>query len=280
MRFPWALLIAVTGASSAHDAPENLAGQASGEAHGRSPSAFHVRSAIAELRIDRAGMVPAAVPRLGVEEECRDRPIAPTTSVGREIARRGWHVISEAHVGDHVAIAYVRGLLAGTSAMCFAVDGHVAIADRGRVVAIVSAARRDPTDGHDPDGEVHPDLIGYVYKVPGSGNFRITDGTGAGPPIAEIRISPDAIAVGRLARADSFCGGRVSIPNIRGRTIVSAARILRMSGWRPVNARLGLEDCQMTGLGFCGFRYRRGRQVLEITTGDEDHEVVDYEPQC
>ena len=224
-------------------------------------------------------MVPEAAARREIEEECRDRPIAPTTSVGREIARRGWHVISEARVGDHLAIAYVRGLLFGTSAMCFAVDGHVAIADRGRVVAIISAARRDPTDGHDSNGGVHPGLIGYVYKVPGSANFRMSDGTGAGPASAEIRMAPGWIAVGRLAPRDFFCRGRISIPNIYSRSMLSASRILQREGWRPVNARLGLQDCQMTELGFCEFRFRRGRQVLEITAGEE-HYVVGYEPRC
>jgi hypothetical protein len=238
-----------------------------------------VSSAIPELRIDRATIVPAAAPRLEAEGECRHRPIAPTTNVGREIASRGWHVVSEAQLGDHIAVAYVRGLLLGTSSMCFAVDGHVAMAVRNRLVAIVSAARSDPSNGN-PGGGVHGDVIGYAYKVPGSGNFRITDGTGTAPPSAEIRIGPDGIAVGRLAPADSFCGGRVSVPNIYGRPMVSASRILLRSGWRPVNARLGLEECSGTGVGFCEFRYRRGRHSLAITTADEDHHIVGYEPRC
>lgn len=224
-------------------------------------------------------MVPEAGPRREIEEQCRDRPIIPTTNVGREIVGRGWRVVSEARVGDHIAIAYVRGLLFGTSAMCLAVDGHIALVDRGRIVAIISAARPDPTDGHGPNGEVHPGPVGYVYKVPGSANFRLSDGTGAGPASAEIRMGPGSIAVGRLAPRDSFCHGRVSIPNIYSRSMLSASRILGGEGWRPVNARLGLQQCQMVELGFCEFRYRRGRQVLEITASEE-HYVVGYQPRC
>jgi len=279
MRFLPALLIGAIGASASYDAVGSLTGQAGGGNHEGPPGGYRVSSTIGELRIDRASMVPEAPPRREIEEQCRDRPIAPTTSVGREIARRGWHVVSEARVGDHLAIAYVRGLLFGTSAMCFAVDGHVALADRGRLIAIVSAARPDPTDGHGPNGEVHPGLIGYVYKVPGSANFRLADGTGAGPASAEIRISPGSIAVGRLAPRDLFCRGRVSIPNIYSLSMVSAARILRREGWRPVNARRGLQECQMVELGFCEFRYRRGSQLLEITAGEE-HYVVGYQPRC
>jgi len=279
MRFLWTLLIAAFGASSSRDAAESLTAQPGGASHGRSPSALRVSSAIPELRIDRASMFPEAPPRREIEEQCRDRPITPTTNVGREIASRGWRVISEARVGDHVAIAYVRGLLFGGSAMCLAVDGHVAITDRGRVVAIISAARPDPTNGHGPNGEVHPGPIGYVYKVPGSGNFRISDGTGFGAPLAEIRTGPDAIAVGQLAPRDSFCRGRISIPNILGRSVVAASRTLRREGWRPANARLGLEECQLS-FGYCGYRYRRGRDVLEITTDNDGHGVVSYEPRC
>lgn len=279
MRRLYVLLFAAAATFSRYEAAGDSIGQAGGEGRSSSPHAFGVRSTIAELRIDRASMVPEAAPRREIEEQCRDRPITPTTNVGREIARRGWRVTSEAHAGDHFAIAYVRGLLFGTSAMCFAVDGHVAITDRGRVVAIISAARPDPTNGHGPNGEVHPGLIGYVYRVSGSANFRMSDGTGAGPAGAEIRISPGSIAVGRLAPRDFFCRGSVSIPNIYNRSMVSASRILRREGWRPVNARLGLQGCQMVELGFCDFRYRRGRQVLEITAGEE-HYVVGYQPRC
>jgi hypothetical protein len=280
MRFRWVLLLAATGASFSSDASENRARQPGGAAHGRSAGAFLVSSAIPDLRIDRATIVPAAAPRLEAEGQCRDRPTVPRTNVGREIARRGWHVTSEAQVGDHIAIGYVRGLLHAPIALCLAVDGHVAIVERGRLVAIVSAARIDPTSGHDPDGGIHGGPIGYVVKVPGSGNFRITETTGLGAPLAEIRIGPNTINVGQLAPRDSFCGGRVSIPNIYARSMVSASRILRREGWRPVSARPRLEDCQMMGLGFCEFRYRRGRQSLAITTDNDQHHVVAYEPRC
>jgi hypothetical protein len=280
MRFLWALLIAATGASTSRDAVESMAVQPGGASHEGSPSAYRVRSTIAELRIDRASTVPEAAPRREIEGNCGERFPAPTTNMGREIARRGWRVTSEAHSGNHAAIGYVRGLLHAPIGLCFAVDGHVAIVDRGRLVAIVSAARRDPTDGHDPDGGAHNDVIGYVLKVPGSGNFRVTETIGLWAPLAEIRIGPNEIGVGRLAPRDSFCGGRTSIPNVHGRSIVSASHILQREGWRPINARLGLEECQMMGLGFCGYGYRRRGQRLEITTDNDGHAVVDYEPRC
>jgi hypothetical protein len=280
MRYLWALLVAAAGMPSSQDTSRHLAGQPGGEADGRLPSALRVSSTIPELRIDRASMVPEAAPRREVEGDCGERFTAPMTNIGREIARRGWRVTSEAHAGAHGAIGYVRGLLHAPIGLCLAVDGHVAIVERGRLMAIVSAARRDPSDGHDANGGTHNDVIGYVSKVPGSGNFRITETTGLWAPLAEIRIGPNEIRVGRLAPRDSFCGGRVSIPNIYDRSMVAASRILRTEGWRPINARLGLEECQMMGLGFCGYRYRRGRQSLEITTDNDQRHVLGYEPRC
>lgn len=280
MQFLWALLLAATGAASFNDAPEDLAGRPGGDAHRRSPSAVRVSSAIPGLRISRASMVPAAVPRQEVEGDCHDHLTVATTNVGRDIVRRGWHVISEARVGDHVAIAYVRGLLLGTSSICFAVNGHVAIADRTGVVAIISAARNDPSNGEGPMGEVHGDLIGEVHQAPGSGNFRITDGTAAAPPIADVRFDAGGVQVLPVASQDAICHGRAWVPNVYGRTMLSASRTLRRLGWRPVNARLGLQDCSGTGIGYCGYRYRRGRLSLDFTTADDDHHIIDYAPHC
>jgi hypothetical protein len=193
--------------------------------------------------------------------------------VGRDIVRRGWHITSEAQVGGHVAIGFVRGFLAGTSSICFAVEGHVAIADRNRLVAIVSAPMNDPSDGEG-------DIIGEVHEVPGSGNLRITDGTGAAPPIADVRFDAGGVQVVAVASRDAICRGRASVPNVYGRTISSASRALLRLGWRPSNRRLGLQDCSGTGVGYCLFTFRQGGRSVGIVTVGEDRHVVRYDPHC
>lgn len=277
MRFLWALLIAATGASTSQLAPENLAAQPRGVGHGGSPGVFRVSSAMPDLSISPAAMIPGTSPRTTVDEDCGSLSYekVPTTSLGREIVRRGWHVTSETQVGVYVVVAYVRNLLAGTSAMCFPVEGHVAIGDRTRLIAIISNA-----------GNVRARIdmgfwgIGAVSRVPGSLSLRITDGTGASPPIAEIRIGPDGIRVGQLAPADAICHGRASMPNVYDRTITSASRTLLRVGWRPSRGRLGLQSCSGTGVGYCLFNYRQGRRSVDIITVGEDRHVVGYEPHC
>jgi hypothetical protein len=277
MRFRWVLLLAATGAPFSSDASENRARQPGGAAHGRSAGAFRVSSTMPNLQIARVNVVPAASPRSVVPDYCQllryDR--VPATSIGREIARKGWHVTSEVQAAGHVVIGYVRDMQAGTSALCFPVDGHVAIANRNRLIAIISDA-----------GNVRARIdngfygIGKVVDVPGSSNLRITDGTGAAAPIAEIRIAMDGIRVGPLVPADAICHGRASVPNVYERTMPSAFRALRRAGWRPFDGRRGLRDCSGTGVGYCFFTFRQGRRSLDIVTVGEDREIVNYEPHC
>ena len=277
MRFLSVLLVAAIGASSSDGALQVSAGPGMRAADGGSRSAYRVSSAIAELRVDRAQAIPQASPPTASDEACRTLGYekVPTTSLGREIGRRGWHVTSEARVQNFTVVAYVRNLLAGTSAMCFPVDGHVAIADRSRVIAIVSNA-----------GNIHARLnmgfygIGGFRNVFGSTNLRITDGTAASAPIAELQIGSGRIHVGQLAAADRVCRGRASFPNVYDRPISVASRTLVRAGWRPSNGRLGRQDCSGTGVGYCLFNYRQGRRSVDIITVGEDRHVVNYDPHC
>jgi hypothetical protein len=270
VRFLCALLLVAIAAGTSRSAAVSSAGQAGGG--GRSPSRIRVSTATPSLRISQVSMIPAAAPRTEIEAYCRNYLKVPTTGLGRDIVRQGWHLISEEQLGGHIAAVYVRGLIASTSSICFPVDGHVAIAEGNRVIAIISNARPVRADM----GEYG---IGDIDNVPGSHNFRITEGT-ATPPIAEVRIGSDSIRIGRLAPADAICRGRASVPNVFDRPISSASRALLRAGWRPLRGRLGLRECSGTGVGYCLFTYRQGRRSLDIVTvGDERH-VVNYEPHC
>jgi hypothetical protein len=122
--------------------------------------------------------------------------------------------------------------------------------------------------------------IGEIHDVFGSRNLRISDGTGAAPPIAEIRIGSNGIRVEQLATADAVCRSHLSVPNVFDRPISSASRILLRVGWRPLRGRLGLRECSGTGVGYCLFTYRQGRRSLDIVTVGEERHVVNYEPHC
>jgi hypothetical protein len=117
MRILCTLLIAATGAATSHDAAGSLAVQPDGQGHGRSHIVLRVSSAVPNLRISPANTIPEASPRTTVDEYCRSLRYekVPTTGLGREVARRGWHVTSEAQVNGHAVVAYVREFLPGTS---------------------------------------------------------------------------------------------------------------------------------------------------------------------
>src|SRR3954470_6328287 len=97
-------------------------------------------SAIPAFRIRAAIQISPAAPRVGIDDYCRSLGYekAPTTSLGRDIVRHGWHITSEVRVGAHVAISYVRTLSAGTSGVCYPVEGHVAVGDRTHLIALIS----------------------------------------------------------------------------------------------------------------------------------------------
>lgn len=234
-------------------------------------------SAMPALRISRADQIPVTAPRVAIDEYCRMLRYekVPATSLGREIARRGWHITSEVRIGGHVAVGYVRNLLAGTSAICYPVEGHVAIADRNRLIAIVSNAR-EPR----PGTYVEESGIGAVYLVPGTHNLRIDDDTGPTPPMAELRIDAGGVHVVQLASRDPICHGRAFVPNVYGLTIAPASRVLGRLGWRSSGRRQSIRNCSPTGVGYCTFTFVQGRRSIDVITAWENRQVVSFTPHC
>jgi hypothetical protein len=276
MRLLWTLSVAAAAAFTSYRTLEASAIPAAGSGQA-SRSIFHTSSAIASLRVARANAVPAAAPRVGIDEYCVGLGYekVPRTSLGREIARRGWHITSEVFVGGYVAIAFVRNLVAGTSGICYPVEGHVAISDRSGAMAIISNIR-EPR----PENYVNESGLGEVSVVPGSQALRITDNTGPSPPIADVRLDAGGVRVVPVAARDSICHGRASIPNVFGQTMPAATHVLGRHGWRATGTQRSLRDCSGTGVGYCIFTYVQGRRSIELITAWENHEVVRYRPHC
>jgi len=230
------------------------------------------------LRISSAFQIPVASPRVAIDEYCRGLvgyEIVPTTPLGREIAHRGWHITSEVRIGSHVAVGYVRTLVAGTSAICYPVEGHVAIAERGRLVAIISNAR-EPRE----ENLVEEAGIGEVHLVPGTHNLRISDDTGPTPPMAELRIGTGEVHIVQLAARDPICRGRAFVPNIYGQRLPAASRVLERFGWRRSRRSTEYQGCSGTGAGYCLFTYARGRRSIDVITAWESRVVARFTPHC
>ena len=242
--------------------------------HGSAP---RLSSSMPALRISRADHIPVTAPLVAIDEYCRSLSYekVPTTSLGREIASHGWHITSEVRIGGHVAVGYVRTLVAGTSAICYPVEGHVAIADRDRLIAIISNAR-EPSE----QNLVEEAGIGDVYLVPGTPNLRISDDTGPTPPMAEVRIDADGIHIGPLASRDPICHGRAFVPNIYGQRLPAASRVLERFGWRRSRRSTEYQGCSGTGAGYCLFTYARGRRSIDVITAWESRVVARFTPHC
>jgi hypothetical protein len=233
--------------------------------------------AVPSLRISRTNAPPPAISNVAIDDYCRGLSYerVPTTRLGHEIARRGWHITSEVSVGGYIAVAFVRSLVAGTSGICYPVEGHVAISGRDGAMAIISNAR-EPL----PEDYVEESGIGEIHLVPGSGGLRITDNTGPSPPIADVRIDAGGVHVVPVAARDAICHGRASIPNVFGQTMPAATQLLGRHGWSAIRTRQSLRDCSGTGVGYCIFTYVQGRRSVDLVTAWETHEVVRYTPHC
>jgi len=242
-----------------------------------------VASSVRGIRIATLTELPVVRPRTVIPEYCATRHTTPTTSVGRFVSQRGWHVTSEGSLGAYEAVAFVRTFEPGTSGVCSPVDGNVAIFRGGALIAIVYAS-----------GDTRSS-IGRLQSFPNIPFLRIWDGTGISPPLADLRLDSAGIVVGRVAAFDVVCGGGARVPNIFGQPIERARVALRRAGWRPVNAGVSdepggregelrangiveAEACAGTGYGQCTFNYddARDNSLRVITVGD----VVDYETTC
>ncbi|MBV9882437.1 MAG: hypothetical protein JO276_05460 [Sphingomonadaceae bacterium] len=277
MRLFWVLSFAAI-AAFATDRTLEASGSTAAAVSVNERTAPRLSSAIPAVRINPADQVPVAATREASEGYCRSLvgyERVPTTSLGREIVRRGWHVTSEVRVGGHVAVGYVRKLVAGTSAICYPVEGHVAIADRTHLIAIISNAREPREETLYQEAGV-----GEVHLVPGTHNLRISDDTGPTPPMAEVRIDADGIHVVPLASRDPICHGRAFVPNVYGQRLPAASRVLARFGWRPSRRSTEYQGCSPTGVGYCIFTYARGRRSIDVVTAWETRVVARFTPHC
>lgn len=251
-----------------------------------------VSSQVKELHIaTRDKLPPPRDPQMLEEGHfCRMRVITPTTAAGRAVAARGWYVTSEVRAAGYTSVgAFSRGS-EGTSGTCFIADGNIFVFRGQALVAIVY--------GDAPEDEYSGGLIGGVTGTTLPDRIRITDRTPPDLAQADLRFGVDTIAVVPVAERETFCG-RLEVPNLRGKEIPEARKVLAREGWRPAppealdegyDAAKGyraegmpeFETCSGTGYGFCAVNYEHaGGARLHVTTvGDEPPTVSAYDVEC
>ncbi|WP_419898571.1 PASTA domain-containing protein [Roseomonas sp. USHLN139] len=214
------------------------------------------------------------------------------TPAGRLVSRAGWAVTGEEKLGRLQAVSFAGEFQPGTSGSCEIRQGNVALFEGEQILAVAYArpgARRS---------------IGAILplEIAGQpGGLRLWDGDFLSQPLADLRAQPDGtLALQPLAPEETRCQGRVTLPNLYGKPITEARRLLQARGWTPVPgerqgsdiggreealAQAGVvevDSCSGTGFGYCRFGYRSGSALLDVTTvGDNPvPSVSDYGVRC
>lgn len=244
----------------------------------------HVVSKIKHLRFVALGELPAAPARANQGDGCFGAPPQPPSEAARAVAVRGWHVIGDVPLGRYRAVSFASDIENGTSGTCVVHDGNVGVFDGGRLVALVYGKAGDDALGTISAGE--------------NDSVRIMDGDIDEAEIGILSVQADGILLlAPLPKEESVCGGRGTVPNIKGMPIDEARAALIAKGWTPVRqtpstdpreqalVRQGVIEvngCSGTGLGYCSFDYKGPAGSLSVTTiGEADMpEVIRESVHC
>lgn len=258
---------------------------------GEEREALQARSDVKSLAIVLAHDLPKAPPTASDRDSCEHLTIAPSRSVGRIVAGKGWAVTGEVSLpAGNQAVSFAGKFEQGTSGSCFVSEGNVAIFHGETLLAIVYAPRASK------------ETIGKILPL-ADGHARIWGGDFLSQPIADLRVENGGylLALAPLAAEETVCGGKAVMPNIYGMAIDRARKVLESKGWTPVRGAIGksrveqgreidlvergileVESCSGTGFGFCSFSYRGSAGTLSVTTvGDgEFPSVSGYGATC
>lgn len=139
--------------------------------------------------------------------------------------------------------------------------------------------------------------LGAVSKTNLKNTFRLREFFPGMMPIADLYYNGHVARVQPVAPLEPYCEGRAPVPNIYGRDINSARKLLVNYGWQPSEGAADSNDstterlndegihevssCSGTGFGFCSFDYQReGEILLFVTTMGDDFTVTDYAATC
>ncbi|RQV16116.1 hypothetical protein DF018_20570 [Burkholderia cenocepacia] len=236
------------------------------------------------------GTLPRSPENGSLDPFCTQYRAKTTTAAGREVAQRNWIVTSEAPLGRYTVVTFASGFSAGTSAICFARNGNIGVFDGTTLVALGYTARKANWQ------------LGSADRLE-SGALLIWGGDGPAPPVGELHEHNGELRLTRVAAESTHCNGHAVVPNVYGKPLDAARKILIAHGWQPLRPRekpdamdgaatlakhgiVEAEACSGTGMGYCALRYRNAAGVLGVTTvgGEPDrpsaNTVIDYQVAC
>jgi len=259
--------------------------------------ALRVESDLREYQFMPLHRLPHSPEKSALGQYCSAYRAAKQSPLARSVEKLGWIVTSEAPLGRYRAVSFASGFDEGTSAMCFARNANVAVFDGDALVALAYAKR--PYTG--PNSNSNPVPLGVVEPLEDSTGLRVwTDPPGM--PVGELRVVGDSLRLTARAKEHAYCRDRARVPDIYGKGIDSARRMLFAQGWKPMRpsetpgefdmalemAKKGLieaEACSGTGVGYCRWNYRGKAGLLHVVTagGEEkpaDNWVSGYRVEC
>ncbi|MEK6349141.1 MAG: hypothetical protein V4764_16780 [Burkholderia sp.] len=233
----------------------------------RSPATAPVPEFCAHYRLDAAALSPA----------------------GRAVEALGWFAMSDAPLGRYRVVSFASGFEPGTSAICTPRHTNLGVFDGTKLVALAYLARSAQWQ------------FGTLDPLE-TGGLLIGEGERVGGPVAELHQQDEGLALTEVAASRTFCGGRAIVPNVFGKSIAAARKILIAAGWRPMRpaekpgpddaaadlAKHGVieaETCSGTGVGYCAYTYLNAHAALSVVTvgGDPDprhDDVVSARAEC
>lgn len=248
-----------------------------------------VSSAVDGLHIVAINKLPVAPQEVSTDDpvlNCdRDPPVSPE---GKAVSSLGWKVINEVTNGDLTIIGFFSKGEDGTSGSCFIKNGNVAIYNKGVLQALIYGD--EITDDSNS-------LLGAVSKTNLNNTFRLREFFLGMTAVADLFYDGNVARVQPIAPIEPFCNGIAPVPNIYGKDIKSARKLLKNYGWKPENTEADQNDsiakelnsegitevdsCSGTGFGFCNFDYQReGGISLNVITMGDDFTVTDYGAHC
>ncbi|WP_175884066.1 PASTA domain-containing protein [Burkholderia sp. BCC0044] len=255
-----------------------------------SPDTPRTASEIAGASLVPLGVLPRSPENGSLDPFCAQYRAKTTSAAGREVAQRNWIVTSDAPLGRYTVVTFASGFSAGTSAICFARNGNIGVFDGTTLVALGYTAHQAGWQ------------LGSADRLE-SGALLIWGGDGPAPPVGELHEENGGLRLTRVAAESTHCDGRAVVPNVYGKPLDAARKILIAHGWQPLRPRekpdaldgaatlakhgiIEAEACSGTGMGYCALRYRNAAGVLGVTTvgGEPDrpaaNTVIDYQVAC
>jgi hypothetical protein len=224
-----------------------------------------------------------------LDDFCEGYRARKMTDAGRQVAKLGWIVTSEAPLGRYRVVTFASGFTRGTSAICFPRNANIGIFDGSNLVALAYTARASDWQ------------LGNVEPLE-NGALLVWEGQGVGAPIGELHEENGGFHLMKVAAERTFCRGRAIVPNVYDKGLDVARKILIAHGWQPLPADdkpgdfdvaaelvkhgvVEAETCSGTGVGYCSFHYRKSTDVLSVVTvgGDPqpaNDDVVGYSVSC